>query len=146
MALADFQPETREIQAGGGQSFAVKGLALTQITVLIREHFPDLDAILMLFQEAGETPTVSSLQTVILSIVSQAPGLAANLIALAAGEGDARQAEKLPLGVQIKALQEIGELTFTEVGSVGKLLGAIAALMKNEKAQKVLTKMGMKTG
>jgi hypothetical protein len=140
MSLAGYQPETRSVPIGKGNSFEVKGLSLTDMAVLIREHFPDLDAIFDLFQNF-ESLTPEAFQPLAVSIVSQTPGFAANVIALAAGEGDASDAMKLPGPIQIMALHEIGELTFTEVGGVKKALGIVATLLrKTDLTKKVVTK------
>ncbi len=128
MPLAGYQPETRKVSLGGDNSFDVKGLSLNEIAVLIREHFPDLDAIVDLFQGVNLRDD-AQLQPLLLSVVSQAPGFAANVIALAAGEGSASDAEKLPGPVQVKALLDIGELTFNDVGGVGKAWEMIAGLL-----------------
>lgn len=128
MALSDYKPESREIVIGGN-SFHVEGLSLDHVAVLIRAHLPDLEALFELFQHA-EKITPQSIQAVVTSIVSQAPGFAANVIALASGEADATaNAAKLPFAKQIEALSAIGELTFTEVGGVKKALESVAGLL-----------------
>lgn len=138
MPLAGFQPETRKVSTGGGNSFDVKGLSLNEIAVLIREHFPDLDAIVDLFQGVNLKDD-DQLRPLLLSVVSQAPGFAANVIALAAGEGSASDAEKLPGPVQVKALLDIGELTFADVGGVGKAWEMIAGLLSKTGLTKKLS-------
>lgn len=140
MPLAGYQPETREVQIGKGQSVALRGLSLNHLAVLIREHFPDIDGIVELFQGKVDFKK-TSIDAVVLAVVSQAPGLAANLIALAAGEGDASDAEKIPGPVQVKILTVIGELTFTEVGGVGKAMEMLAALLKRKEVTAVLAKV-----
>lgn len=139
MPLAGYQPATREVQLGAGNSFHVKGLSLNDLAVLIREHFPDLDAVVDL---VGNFNTITSdqFEPLVLSVVSQAPGFAANVIALAAGEGDASDAEKLPGPIQVKALLDIGELTFNEVGGVKKAWEMIAALLGKTEVTKAITK------
>jgi hypothetical protein len=138
MPLAGYSPETRTIRVGNTTSFDVRGLSLTDVAVLIREHFPDLDAIVDLFGDFDKI-TAADIRPVVIAIVSQAPGLAANVIALAAGEGDASDAAKLPGPVQVSALVNIGELTFTDVGGVGKAWETIAALLKNKEVMSRLT-------
>jgi hypothetical protein len=144
MPLAGYQPETREVQIGKGQSVEIRGLSLNHLAVLIREHFPDLDGIVEMFQGKVSFEK-ASVESVVLAIVSQAPGFAANLIALAAGEGDASDAEKIPGPVQLKILSAIGELTFTEVGGVGKAMEMLAALLKRTEVNEVLAKVRQTT-
>ncbi len=138
MPLAGYQPETRTVQIGPQNTMVVRGISLTDLAVLIREHMPDMDAVFDLFKSV-DTMKVEDLQPLILTVVTQAPGLAANVIALAAGEGDASDAAKLPMPVQVAALLDIGSLTFTEVGGVGKFTEMVAALLKTKTMSKVLT-------
>lgn len=140
MPLAGYTPENRVIQIGPTNSFVVRGLSLNDVAVLVREHFPDLEALFDLFGNADQI-TTDSLEPLVMSVISQAPGFAANVIALAAGEGDASDAEKLPFPIQVQALLDISELTFTEVGGIKKAVGLIAGLLK--KTDQRLTKNPM---
>lgn len=146
MPLAGYQPEIRSVQLAGGNSFDVRGLSLNDFAILIREHFPDLDAIMVLIDHGIEQINRDQAQTIATTLVSQAPGLVANIIATAAGEGDASDAEKLPGPVQIKALLTIGELTFAEVGGIKKGWEMVATLLTNQKLKDKLSKMQKRTG
>lgn len=146
MPLAGFQPEQRTIALARGNSFQVKGLSLNDIAVLIREHFPDLDAITVLFEHGIEQVSRDQVESFAMMLVSHAPGLVANMIALAAGEGDASDAEKLPAPIQVRTLVEIGELTFMEVGGIKKGWEMIATLLKNQTVKDKLTKTLKRTG
>lgn len=138
MPLAGYQPPTRTVKIDEHNSFDVRGLGFNDVAVLIREHFPDLEALAGLF--VNEEPLeMDNLMPLAQSLISNAPGFVANVIALAAGEGDASDAERLPASVQLQALFDIGDLTFTEVGSVKKAMGLVAAAWKNPKV-KHLTK------
>lgn len=139
MPLAGYQPEQREISLANG-SFHVRGLSLNDMAVLMREHFPDLEAVFDLFQGA-EKMQPDQWEGLALSVISNAPGFAANVIALAAGEGSAEDAARLPAPVQLKALTQVGELTFTEVGGVGKAWEIVAGLLKNKVAMQAVKKV-----
>ena len=68
----------------------------------------------------------------IVWITSNAPGLGANIIALASDEPtEAKRAMKLPIDIQVQALMDVAELSITEVGGVGKLMEMITNLLKN---------------
>lgn len=138
MALAGFQPEHRTVVAGA-TSFNVTGLSLNHAAVLIRTHFPDIDALFDLFNGV-ETMNNEQLQEMAVVLMTNAPGFVANVIALAAGEGNASDAERLPASVQLQALFDIGELTFTEVGGVKKSLEVIVALLGKMNVKKQLMK------
>lgn len=138
MALAGYQPEHRSV-AAGATTFNVRGLSLNDAAVLIREHFPDIDALFDLFNGVENMET-EQLQQLAVVLTTNAPGFVANVIALAAGEGSASDAEKLPASVQLQALFDIGELTFTEVGGVKKSMEVIAALLTKMNLKKQLMK------
>lgn len=138
MGLADYQPETRVIQLKGG-SFAVKGLSLTDFTTLVRHHLPDLEAIVDMAAKTMDGKvdlTEDDIGRLAVVFAEQAPGFVANLISLASGETDEKAVEnayKLPFPVQVKALVDIAELTFDEVGGVKKAWESVAGLLKSKK-------------
>lgn len=130
MSLAGYKAPTRVVALGGGQMCTVRGLSFEDFAALLRTHLPDLEAIFDLFANI-EGVSRDQFDSVAATIIAQAPGLAANVIALAAGEGDASDAQKIPGPIQLNLLTEIGDLTFTEAGGVKKFLEMVAALLKN---------------
>lgn len=148
MGLADYQPETRVIPFKGG-SFEVRGITLNDFTSLVRTHMPDLEAIFDLGSNVigGKVELDDNdLTQLILALVEQAPGLVANLICLAAGETDDKAVENaahLPFPIQAKALFEIADVTFSEVGGIKNAVESVAGLMKNnqETTKKILTNL-----
>lgn len=130
MPLVGYQQERRTIALSGGNSFTVRGLSLSDLSVLIREYYEDLSTLVDLFD--GTKMTMQDWSPIVLPLVSQAPGLSASIIALASDEGTAAIPSilQLPAPVQIKALTDIGDLTFTEVGGVGKAVELVAGLLK----------------
>lgn len=145
MPLAGYQPEYRVIQIGTTNSFQVRGLGLNDVAVLVREHFPDLESLFELFGNL-EQMDAQKMQPLVLSVVSNAPGFAANVIALAAGEGSAEDAERLPFPIQVQALLDIGELTFNDVGGIKKAMELIAALLKKTEVSNKITKTTTRIG
>lgn len=140
MSLADYQPEQRVIPIGK-TSFAVTGLSLGHVTSLVRTHLDDLDALYDIGSNVITNKadvTEQDLTKIAVAVAEQAPGFVANLIALAAGEYNAaaiNNAHSLPFPTQVKALVEIAELTFAEVGGVKKGLGLVAGLLKKTQAE-----------
>ena len=144
MALSDYKPERREILVKGEPLFSVQGLSLDTLAVLVRTHMPDFEAVFDLLTQ-GETPTedfFSQISRIAVSIARQAPGLAANIIAVCSGEEVTEAlvatARRLPFPTQVEAMTNIGDLTFREAGEVKKslesLMSLIAALrMQGEK-------------
>lgn len=138
MALSNYTPESHEVVLKGG-SFKVEGLSLEHVAVLVREHLPDLDALFSLFQNSGNVDS-TQFEDIAKAIITQAPGFAANLIAVASNEPEsAPNAAKLPFPVQLEVIMKIGDMTFSEVGGVKKSLELITALLQKNKP--MLTKM-----
>lgn len=145
MPLVGYQQERRTIALADGNSFTVRGLSLSDISVLIREYYDDLSVLMDLFDNTKVTPQDWS--PIVLPLVSQAPGLSASIIALASDEGTAAIPFALQLSapVQIKALTDIGDLTFTEVGGVGKAVELVAGLLKKTKMDQKVKAIKRKT-
>lgn len=135
MSLAEYQPEARVVPFKGG-SFTVKGLSLMDITTLIRHHLPDIEALfdIGISTLEGRTDlTQEDLTRIAIAVAEQAPGFVSNLIGLAAGETSEKAiaaAASLPFPTQIKALVEIADITFAEVGGVKNAVESVAGLLK----------------
>lgn len=142
MGLSNYKPESRQVVLQGG-SFQVEGLSLEDVSVLVREHLPDLEGLFDLFQKANISAS-TDLVPVVQSLVSQAPGFAANLIAIASREPDAApQAAKIPFPKQVEIILEIGDLTFKETGGIKNSWELVVALLKRNKPMlsKVMAKV-----
>jgi len=148
MSLASYTPETREVPLGRGNTFSVSGLSLQHIEILVRTHLEDIEALFDLIADGAGNFEPDDLKKLAISLATRAPGFVANVIALAAGEHDATaNAARLPMPVQIQAIHDIGELTFTEVGGIKKFMETVAALLGTmsatmpKKLSKVTTRM-----
>jgi len=125
MPLADYQPERVKIDYKGRPLAEVRGLNLEDISVLVRSHLTELQVLYARFQN-------TALDTeALIQIISEAPGIAARVIALASDEPEGvAAARKFSLPLQVKMLAEIVRLTFEDVGGpkafvalVGQLAG-----------------------
>lgn len=127
MALTDFVLPTEEVSFPGG-SFAVRGLSLEDITVLLTTHGPVME---QFFKKYSGSPEESSPMEIGMSLVAQAPTVAAQIIALAADEPEkADVIRKMNLAVQQKALEKIAKLTFDASGGPGKFVEAVIRLVQ----------------
>lgn len=142
MTRARYVAPTISIPLGGeNQPLPVRGLGLQEIAILIREHMPDLEGIVEMVM-ATEDWRDLNLGPLAGSLVSQAPGLAANIIALSAGEPDfAADVMTMPIGVQAKLLNAISQLTFEDVGGIKNGLGVIMGLLKKMDTKSMQTMM-----
>lgn len=135
MALADYKKQTSAFNLKGG-SFQVEGLSFDSFAKLIREHLTDIESIINLIESASNGKadlSEANLEKIVVAAAEEAPGLVANIIALASGETDpqaVKAAASLPFPIQIDVLLAIVELTFSEVGGIKKAWETITSLLK----------------
>jgi hypothetical protein len=118
MSLADFTPERQTINYRNKPLMQVRGLSLDDVSVLLRQHLPELEK---LYEVAGVANggvfARASQDAFMLKIITDLPDLAAKLISMAADEPAAsKNAKLLPIPTQIVALQAIIRLTFEDIG------------------------------
>lgn len=130
MSLADFEPQ-REVVSFKGGSLTLRGLALDDIAILIRENLTDLDDLLRMYAEdVDDKIAVAATAQYAVSLVRETPELVARLICLACDEpGLEGKARRLPIPVQINAIQKVIDLTFREAGGVKNFLTSLSNLM-----------------
>lgn len=128
MAIKDFVLPTSEVQLPGGGSFAVRGLSLEDITILVSMHGPVMEEFFKKYSNSGQADTMQ----VGMSMLSQAPVLVAQLIAIAADASDQVElVRKMPLVVQQDALEKIAKMTFDASGGPGKFFEAVIRLIQS---------------
>lgn len=132
MALKDIQIPTVDVQVGSG-SFAVRALNLTDIEHLIRQHGEDLRGLFKEFitdAKNGSTQ-LSDLTPIISQVVTRAPALIVDVIALAADADaeDKTKLAKLGAGVHLDALGKIFTITLSTEGDMGKALETVIKVL-----------------
>ena len=136
--LAHYKAETRVITLGDS-AVTVTGLSLNSFTQLVTTHFDDLEAIFDLITSVTSGKSDISEQdiaTIIGKALSEAPGLVANLICVAANETgeDAHNAVlTIPFPKQFELMTAIVDMTFKEVGGIKKSIEQITMLIKTVK-------------
>lgn len=133
-----------------GQKFTVNGLSPSHIFGLYHRHPGELAALFSKYSEDGEL-TPEDTQPVAKTLVSMAPLLMAEIIALGTGgdpfddrpldldtpegatvwQGDVALAAELTMPVQIDALQKIGDLTFTAEMPPKKFFGVLRKMLQS---------------
>jgi len=132
MALKDIQIPTVEVQVGSG-SFAVRALNLTDIEHLIRQHGEDLRGLFKEFitdAQKGSTE-LSDFAPILQQIVTRAPALILDVVALAADadEDDRNKLSKLGAGVHLDALGKIFTITLSTEGDLGKAMETVIKVL-----------------
>ena len=110
MSLRDLVDRKSEIKAGD-TSFTVRGLSLEDVVLLLDNH---KDALVRIFT----TPDGTDFEALLMEF----PKFVAAAIAYAADKHDIEElVVKLPVGIQLKAIEEVWELSSLDVETVGKL-------------------------
>lgn len=153
--LRDYVIATREVEGSGG-SFTVRGLNTRDIAVVLQTHGPAIaktfgDVIAQVKAGKKTTFTTEDTKEAIRQIIPQVPEVAVALIAMAADDYTNEGIEvagRLPMGVQIIALQQVFEVTFeseAELKKLGELLLTSIAQMTGslKKMQLPLSELGI---
>lgn len=129
--LSQIVLEEQKIDFRGG-TFTVRGIGLDSIAYLMntgnRDELESAVASLeAIFEAKGDA---GALQAGLMSLVTQLPALCAKVVALAAGEPDEwEKVLKLPLPVQLEAVNAIGRLTFDGEDSIRSFMAGLLILM-----------------
>lgn len=130
MSLSDFQVPTESVKIPGGASFSVRGLSLDDISSLVQRYRPALQSIYEEFEQQGDF-TLESTASLVEGMIASFPGFVAYAIALASDEPEqAELARKLPMSVQVEAVEHIGRLTFVAEGGPKKVLATVVRVLK----------------
>jgi len=115
MSLRDLVDRRVEIECPGDESFQVRGLSLEDVVLLLENH---TDALKSIFGAPAGTDFEM--------LLKEFPQFVAAAIAYAADEHELEEkVRKLPIGVQLRAIQEVWELSSLDVDTLGKLAGSI---------------------
>ncbi len=130
MSLADFEPERHTVAHRGKPLMEVRGLSIEDVSVLIRQHLPDLEKLYDLAQTMpGNAVARLADDGFLLKLVTDAPNLAAHVISLAADEPTmADKAKRLPIATQVLALQATARLTFEDIGGPKGLIALLESV------------------
>ena len=138
MSLKNIKLRAEVIEVSDGESFTVRGLSFTDLSTLYTKYAQELSAIFELFakgQQGGEVD-IEAAASVAASFITKAPALAAEAIALAAGEEDAfDMALQLPFPVQVEAIKRIGICTFGTEGTAKKFMTTVSAMILSKTSQ-----------
>ncbi len=119
---------TQTVEVPGGETITVRGLDFNVVSLVYQRNSQGAED---LFQSVRESGQVSSEALAGLGaiLIKSAPGIVADLITAAADADlddpdDIAFARRLPIGVQVDALDKIAFLTFGE-GGLGKLIATV---------------------
>lgn len=123
---------TIAIETPGGM-FAVRGLSLSDISSLAVRNRETLKALFEKATQSDGAVELDNMEAIAVSLAQTAPGIVAEVIALATDEFDdeaIEAAKGLPFPAQVEALEAIGKLTFTTEGGLKKVVATIINVTK----------------
>lgn len=134
MSLAEFEPQRVTVSFGREPrkfELSLRGLALDDVTIIIRENLAGLDDVLQVYADnVNDKVAVAATAQYALELVKGSPALVARIIALAADESHLEsKAARLPIPVQVDCIKAIIELTFSEAGGVKNFVESLTNLM-----------------
>lgn len=143
--LVDYKPACREFSLNDDTcKFSIKGLSFGALSTLINHHLEDIEAIYKIVSGSID-PSGADFKSIAKSLICEAPGLAANIVALAADEPtSASVVEQMPFPLQVELLVAVGELTFTEVGGIKKFLDLMNCLIPKNQMETIHQKLKVK--
>ncbi len=131
MSLADFQLPRESINGPDGeQVFAVRGLSLNDVVLLLQNNRPAMERLFAEFQDKGDD-LLGDDQALVQMILANFPRLFAQAVALAADEPNGEdQVLNLPFSMQIDAFEKIGRLTFAAEGGPKKVMETVVRVLQ----------------
>lgn len=131
MPLADYTHKKRTVAFDGGE-FEVRAISLPDVAGLVARNEEAIDhvvAVLRVQQELNLTDA-QAVFDILFRLIRESPFLAADLITSCADEPSQFDAAfRLPLTVQVEALQTIADLTFADAAALKKFAADVKRLL-----------------
>lgn len=137
MALRSYAvPRLMVVDSYGTELADVRGINFADINLFLSMHFDDLDRLMAMWdhyhaiskrEDMGALMQDADFAAFLVDVVSKAPGLIVDLIAIGADantEEDKAAISKWPMHAQVNAAAKIYDLTVVDFGGPKKLIGA----------------------
>lgn len=130
MGLKNLTLPTTEIEVHGAGTFRVRGLSFSDLRSLLSKYSTEIQMVFNLVSsKKTEDINEADRSALLMTVIDNAPMLAADVIAYASDDQDAlAEAMTLPFPVQLEALSAIAKLTFTSEQSVKKFTSTVEAM------------------
>lgn len=126
-----YNPPQQTITFAGGE-FTIRGLALVDVTQLIATHKDTISGVFDQFAgRRADQIQGSEMLGAALGLVEHSPALAAHVIALSSDSPESfDEIKKLPVDVQVEAIEKIAAMTFAMEGGSKKFWETVIRLSK----------------
>jgi hypothetical protein len=131
MGLRDYELPSETVKIDEKGSFLVRGISFEDISRLVQAHGPVLAMVYAKFTtlKDGEGLRPETLGKLVTSVMDQFPEAVADMIAIAAEERDqAAKIRRLPVGVQLDAIEKIIRLTFSGEAELKKVVEIVTRM------------------
>ena len=151
MIYGDFHIPTKTIEHNGTRVMEIRGLSFADISALCNEHRNDLNLVIELWQMFAQENKaamatnnfVDTFTEYAIQLLTSAPGLIAKVIAVCADDVDAAEViSRMPISVQINAIEAISTLTANDFGGAKEMLGKIMSLISANVPKEVKEQYG----
>lgn len=130
MTLSSYVERQETVELPGNDPLVVRGFSLPDILLVVHRHRGMVEE-LFTRVASGELRAETAEETIV-SVIGEFAPVVGQVIASASGEPDEWEtAMRLPLGVQVDALDKIIRLTFEANGGLEKFMGIIAKALGN---------------
>jgi hypothetical protein len=135
MSLSDFEIRYEDVMYQGRVATRVRGIALNDITKLIRQHLLELNAVFKMYEEEADKD-VSAMRAAefALKLVDETPELVESIIIAATDDVETPELRaklrKMPLGLTLEVMRKIIEITIEDAGGAKKLLDSIVMTVR----------------
>lgn len=136
--LEDFAIPRAAVKLPGGKQFMVRGLSSDDLAIMVSQHLPEIVKAVELYQERQKNVMdTGSLTGFLMTFAKDFPAVLAEVISAATdstSEKAREVARKMPLPIQLAALNEITRLTMEESGGLKNLLAEMRARLESAAA------------
>ena len=130
MTLSSYVERQETVELPGNDPLVVRGFSLPDILLVVHRHRGMVEELFT--QLASGELKYETAEETIMTVVGEFAPVVGQVIASASGEPDEWEtAMRLPLGVQVEALEKIVHLTFEANGGLEKFMGIIAKALGN---------------
>jgi hypothetical protein len=129
MDLKTLAAAAGEVVTSDGKKIPVRGISLSDISELVKNFRGNLSGVFDAVS-ASDDLHGDDIRDMLRDVIETAPNLVGQIIALATDSpGQEEEATKLPTGLQLAILEEVGKQTFVTDGGLGKTLEIVINMM-----------------
>lgn len=151
-SLKSITIKREEVQLSDGQSFTVRAVSTNDLMILVSEHGSTLGLIFGKLTGGAVEPgslTSDTVRQLVFDLAREFPGIAAEIIALAADDYDEdgiKLAGELPITTQADAIEKVFHLTFASEGDVKKFVESLTRMLVGVSGALTNAKLPSQTG